>query len=250
MRTAALMNPVLLGVHAQRGCVLGAVVAALLSALPLVAVGQGPLDAKLAARAERAGEIISELVREPDHSPPRSLLARAVCVAAVPGVVQVGLEVGAKVGFGMASCRTPGGWSLPTFVALKGGTFGLQIGVESADVVLVFLNENAPRILGASSFDLGGQASAAAGPIGRDLAAETDYKLSAEIFSYSRTKGFFAGIDLAGTKWEIDREANEAAYGPTGGGSASNLLQTGAGQGPALVQPFITSLERNIGPHN
>jgi len=218
----------------------------LLAVLPIAVPSQSSTDSKFAARAERAGEIISELISQPDHSPPLSLLDRAVCVAAVPGVVQVGLEVGAKIGYGLASCRTSGGWSLPTFVALKGGTFGLQIGVQSADVVLVFLDHDAARLIGSSSFDLGGQAAVAAGPVGRNLAAETDYKLDAEIFSYSRTKGFFAGLALAGTKWEIDREANETVYGPAQGGKASVLLETPGGQGPALVAPFITSLERNI----
>jgi SH3 domain-containing YSC84-like protein 1 len=223
------------------------VILALSAAIPSAGAAQAASDPKLAARAERAGEILDELVRAPDHAPPRSLLNGATCVAAIPGVVQVGLEVGAKVGYGLASCRTPAGWSVPTFVALKGGTFGLQIGVQSADVVLVFLNENAPRVIGSSSFDLGGQASVAAGPVGRDLVAETDYKLTAEIFSYSRNKGFFAGIDLAGTKWEIDREANEAVYGPGRAGASDLLHMDGAGA-PAAVAPFLASLQRDVGP--
>jgi len=223
----------------------------LLSALlPALALAQSPADGKLAERAHRAGEIIAELVREPDHSPPRSLLQRATCVAAVPGVVQVGLGIGGKVGFGLASCRTPTGWSLPTFIALKGGTLGFQIGGQAADVVLVFLNTNAPRIIGSTSFDLGGQASLAAGPVGRNLSAETDYKLNAEIYSYSRTKGLFAGINLAGTKWEIDSKANRAAYGagPKGSADAQDLLTTAGTKGPGLIQPFLTSLRHNIGP--
>src|SRR4029077_9133654 len=108
-------------------------------------------EGKLADRATRAGEIVTELVREPDHAPPQSLLNKATCVAAVPEVVQVGLAIGGKVGFGLASCRTPAGWSLPTFVALKGGTFGLQVGGQSADVVLVFLNKNAARLIASTS---------------------------------------------------------------------------------------------------
>jgi SH3 domain-containing YSC84-like protein 1 len=221
---------------------------ALLAALPAAGVAQSRPDGKLADRARRAGEIVAELVREPDHSPPRSLLNKATCVAAVPEVVQVGLGVGGKVGFGLASCRTSTGWSLPTFIALKGGTFGFQIGGQSADVVLVFLNENAPRLIGSTSFDLGGQASVAAGPVGRNLSAETDYKLSAEIYSYSKTKGLFAGINLAGTKWEIDSKANRAVYGEKRGREVSRLLQAGGAGGPALVQPFLESLRNNVGP--
>lgn len=226
---------------------LGIVIPTLVAALSTQGFAQSSPDPKLANRAQRAGEIVAELVREADHSPPQSLLNKAICVAAVPEVVQVGLEVGGKVGFGLASCRTSEGWSLPTFMALKGATFGLQIGVQSADVVLVFLNENAPRLIGSTSFDLGGQVSAAAGPVGRNLSAETDYKLTAEIYSYSRTKGLFAGIDLAGTKWEIDSDANESVYGEARARDVSGLLHSGGAGGPALVQPFLESLQRNVG---
>ena len=148
----------------------------------------------------------------------------------------------------MASCRTPAGWSLPTFIGLKGGTFGLQIGGQAADVVLVFLNHDAPRLIATSSFDLGGQASVAAGPVGRNLSAETDYKLSAEIYSYSKTKGLFAGINLAGTKWEIDSKANQEVYGEGGAGDVKRLLSTSGFGGPSLVEPFLNSLRLNIGP--
>jgi len=203
---------------------------------------------KLADRAKRAGEVIAELVREPDHAPPQSLLDKATCVAAVPKVVQAGLGFGGKVGFGLASCRTPAGWSLPTFIGLKGGTFGLQIGGQAADVVLVFLNQDAPRLIATSSFDLGGQASVAAGPVGRNLSAETDYKLSAEIYSYSKTKGLFAGINLAGTKWEIDSKANQEVYGEGGAGDGKRLPSTSGFGGPPLVEPFLNSLRLNIGP--
>ena len=226
---------------------LGVVCPVLVTALPAALVAQSPFRAKLADRAKRAGEIVAELVREPDHSPPQSLLNKATCVAAVPEVVQVGLGIGGKVGFGLASCRTPSGWSVPTFMALKGGTLGLQIGGQSADVVLVFLNENAPRLIASSSFDLGGQASVAAGPVGRNLSAETDYKLTAEIYSYSKTKGLFAGINLAGTKWEIDSKANREVYGQTRANDVSGLLHTAGTSGPALVHPFLESLLSNVG---
>lgn len=221
---------------------------AILAVLPVSVPAQSQPNDKLAERAERAGQIIAELVKEPDHSPPQSLLNKATCVAAVPAVVQVGLGIGGKVGFGLASCRTPAGWSLPTYMGLKGGTFGLQIGGQAADVVLVFLNKNAPRLIASSSFDLGGQASVAAGPVGRNLSAETDYKLSAEIYSYSKTKGLFAGIDLAGTKWEIDSKANKTVYGEGRAGDVTGLLKTSGTGGPGLVQPFLKSLHENLAP--
>jgi len=114
--------------------------------------------------------------------------------------------------------------------------------------VLVFLNRDAPRLIASSSFDLGGQASVAAGPVGRNLSAETDYKLSAEIYTYSKTKGLFAGINLAGTKWEIDSKANHAVYGEARARDVRGLLTTGGNGGPALVQPFLTSLQLHVGP--
>lgn len=227
-------------------------------ALLLVAVAARPLAAqneKFAERATRAGEVLSELVKVPDNSPPTSLLEQAVCVAVVPGVVSAGFGFGGKAGYGLASCRTPHGWSWPTYVGLKGGSFGLQIGAQSTDVVLIFVNEDAARIMAKSDFTLGGEASVAAGPVGRDVSAATDYKAQAAIYSYSRTKGLFAGIKLAGTKWEIDYGANKHAFGkePTerrGGNSASveHLLHTGGAAAPAIVQPFLKSLETHVGP--
>ena len=217
--------------------------------LPGIGWAQDSPDSKLTERVQRAGEIIAELVGEPDHSPPQSLLSRATCVASVPQVLQVGLGIGGRVGFGVASCRTSGGWSRPTLFALKGGTLGFQIGGQSADVVLVFLNKNAPRLIASTSFDLGGQASVAAGPVGRTLSAETDYKLNAEIYSYSRTKGLFAGITLSGTKWEIDSKANRSVYqdGRPGNVDVQELLSTSGTTGPALIEPFLASLRDNIG---
>lgn len=210
-------------------------------------------DDKLSKRAQRAAEVLGELVAIPDKAPPTSLLAAATCVAVVPGVVQVGFGVGGRVGYGLASCRTKDGWSLPTFVGLKGGSVGFQIGGQSADVVLVFVNKDAGRIA-SSTFDLGGGASVAAGPVGRNVGAATDYRLGAEIYSYSKTKGLFAGVDISGTKWELDYSANKDVYGshatlPNGGDAASvrQLLTTPATNAPATVRPFLESLEKNVG---
>ncbi len=233
--------------RSSRAIALG-VVFVLLSIVPARGFAQSEQSEKLAERARRAGEIITELVKTPDHAPPRSLLKKATCVAAVPEVVQVGFGVGGKVGYGLVSCRTASGWSLPSYMALKGGSFGLQIGGQAADVVLVFLNQNAPRTIASSSFDLGGQVSVAAGPVGRNLSAETDYKLNAEIYSYSKTKGLFAGIDLSGTKWEIDEKGNKAVYGEQQAGDVKTLLAHSAATGPATIQPFVKSLETNV-PH-
>ena len=210
-------------------------------------------DDQLADRAKRAGEVFSELVSVPDRSPPKALMREAVCVAVVPGVVQAGFGVGGRAGYGLVSCRSGGDWSWPTFVGLKGGSFGLQIGAQSADVVLIFMNQNAPKTIAGSSFDLGGEVSVAAGPLGRDVSAATDYKAQAEIYSYSKSKGLFAGIKIAGTKWEIDYAANKKAYASAGdtldGGTSASVgheLNTDGGKAPSLVQPFVASLRKNV----
>jgi lipid-binding SYLF domain-containing protein len=210
-------------------------------------------DDKLADRAKRAGEVLSELMSVPDHSPPTALLNQAVCVGVVPGVVQAGLGIGGRAGFGLVSCRTGTDWSWPSFIGLKGGSFGLQIGAQSADVVLIFINENAPRTVAGSSFDIGGEVSVAAGPLGRDVSAATDYRGQAEIYSYSKSKGLFAGIKIAGTKWEVDYSANKKAYATTAdslqGGTrtsvAKQLRTTGSGA-PDIVQPFLKSLQEHV----
>jgi lipid-binding SYLF domain-containing protein len=217
---------------------------------------QGQKDDKLSSRAERAAQVLHELVSIPDKAPPRDLLSKATCVAVLPGAVQAGLGIGGRVGYGLASCRTRAGWSLPTFVSLAGGSVGLQIGVERSDIVLLFMNENAARRL-SSTFNVGADASVAAGPVGRTVSAETDARLQAEIYSYSRSKGAFAGVALSGTKWGLDYDANRAVYAkspasvPKGGDAQSvdSLLTTAAGaRAPASVRPFIQSLEKNVGP--
>ena len=210
---------------------------------------------KLAGRAKRAAEVLTELVSIPDKAPPKDLLSSATCVAVLPGVVQAGLEIGGRVGHGLASCRTPTGWSLPTFVSLEGASVGLQIGVERSDIVLFFMNKNAARRL-SSTFDLGADASVAAGPIGRTVSAETDARLQAEIYSYSKSKGAFAGVALSGTRWGPDYDANREAYANAGAtvpngndaSSVAELLRTSAAAAPTIVRPFVERLDKDVGP--
>ena len=145
---------------------------------------------------------------------PASLLERARCIAVLPGVVKGALGWGARHGRGVMSCRdSAGAWSPPLFVSVTGGSFGLQIGVEKADVVLFFMTEKGARSLVESKFTLGGKAGVAAGPVGRTAEAGTDLKLDAEIYSYARSKGLFAGISLEGAKMSSDGKANRRFYG-------------------------------------
>lgn len=238
-----------------RGPLLHAVLVAALLTMPGAAAAQQP-DPKLARRVQASGDVLASLMRMSDNGPPTSLLDAATCVAVIPGLKQAGLGIGGRVGFGLVSCRTAKGWSLPSFMGLKGGSIGLQIGGQSSDVVLVVVGESVRRTMASSSVTLGAEASVAAGPEGRNLQAGTDYKLSAGVYAYSRSKGLFAGLTLGGTKWEIDTKANRTAYGalaekddavpPTRG--TEYLLTTAAGgQAPALVAPFVKALETHVG---
>jgi len=230
----------------------------LFSALLLVAhvgTASSQADDRYSKRAVRAGQVLAELVAVPDRAPPNALLADATCVAVVPRLVEAGLGVAGEIGFGLASCRTVGGWSLPTYMGLKGGSVGFQIGGESADIVLVFVNKDAPRKIARSTFDLGAEASVAAGPIGRNVSAETDYRAQAEIYSYSKSKGLFAGIKIEGVKWEIDYDANKVVYSDhavvsNGGDSkkVEELLTTDGANAPERVRPFLVGLVQSVGP--
>lgn len=235
----------------------GPAAAALAGALLFAPATVHAQDTKLARRVEATEEVLAALMKISDKSPPKSLLDAATCVAVIPGLKQGGLGIGARAGFGLVSCRTKGGWSLPSFMGLKGGSIGLQIGGQSSDIVLVIVGESTRRTMATSSFTLGGEASIAAGPVGRNLEAGTDYKLSASVYSYSRSKGLFAGLTLSGTKWEIDHGANEKAYGaamaradtlvPATHGPGYLLTTPAGGKAPALVAPFVASLDRHVG---
>ncbi|HEX5633302.1 MAG TPA: lipid-binding SYLF domain-containing protein [Gemmatimonadales bacterium] len=213
-------------------------------------------DEKLEDRAKSAARVLANLVSDPKNSPPNGLLRSAVCIAAVPSVKEAALVVGGKVGYGLASCRVGDGWSLPSFMAIKGGSVGFQIGGQAIDVVLVFTHADAPKTIATSNFELGGQASIAAGPVGSTIGAATDFSKGAAIYSYStKGAGAFAGVSLAGSKYEVDSKANRTVYPaasvPTAADKTpdvSHLVKTRAGaETPAAVMPFVTALEERIG---
>jgi len=169
---------------------------------------------KESERLDDARAVFVELRDMPDARIPRPLLEKCKCVAVFPGVVKGAIGWGGRHGHGVISCRDQSGaWSPPSFLTLTGGSFGLQIGVEKAQVVLFFMNERGARSLVESKFTLGGKGSVAAGPVGRSAEAETDLKLNAEIYSYARSKGLFAGISLEGAKVGTDRDALRRFYG-------------------------------------
>jgi lipid-binding SYLF domain-containing protein len=165
------------------------------------------------SRTQNAARVFHEIMDAPD-SIPQSALNKARCIAIVPGDKKFAFILGADYGRGLAVCRTANGWSAPLFLAVEGGSVGYQIGGASTDLVLLFMNDHALHSLLSDKFKLGGDASVAAGPVGRDASAGTDLKLTAEILSYSRSKGIFAGVSLDGTVVHADKSGDKAMYGP------------------------------------
>jgi lipid-binding SYLF domain-containing protein len=165
------------------------------------------------ARTQKAAQVFQSIMDTPDKGIPHDLLKSAKCIAIIPGDKKFAFVFGGSYGRGVATCRTSEGWSAPMFVAIDGGSIGYQIGGSSTDLVLLFTNDHALNSLLGDKFKLGADASVAAGPVGRSAAAGTDLRLNAEILSYSRTKGIFAGISLDGAVVQADRSGDRSMYG-------------------------------------
>lgn len=168
-----------------------------------------------AQQSSQAARVFNEIMATREKSIPRDLLEKAEAVAVFPGVLKGGFIVGGRGGRGVISRRVAGGWSAPAFFDLGGGSVGLQIGVASTDYILLFMNERAVDSLLSDKFEIGGEGSAAAGPVGRSASASTDARLNAQILSYSRSKGAFAGLELRGVVIKPDNEDNNQVYGMT-----------------------------------
>ncbi|QMV17805.1 hypothetical protein GOB94_03155 [Granulicella sp. 5B5] len=170
-------------------------------------------DAKLTGRLDAAAAVMGEIMHTPDKGIPQSILASAHCVVVVPSYKKAAFVVGGQYGQGVATCRTPRGWSAPVFVQLAGGSFGFQIGGQATDLVLLAMNDHGLEDMLHSKFKLGGDASVAAGPVGRNAAADTDITLHAEFLTYSRARGIFAGIDLSGVVLSQNTDDTRTEYG-------------------------------------
>ncbi len=170
-------------------------------------------QAQIIERLRNSGDDLKALMNAPDSAIPQDVLADAKCIAVVPDMVKGGFVIGANHGRGVATCRTGNGWSQPAFLAITGGRWGAQIGVESVDLVMVFLGDAGAKELLTSQFKLGADAGVAAGPLGREAQASTDWKMKNKILVYSRTKGLFAGIDLSGAAVKPDDDSTRAYYG-------------------------------------
>lgn len=167
-------------------------------------------------RVVRSALVLREITEAPDKGVPRDLLDKCACVAVIPGMKRAGFIFGASYGKGLVSCRSDSGegpWSAPSMLLLEGGSFGLQIGAQSVDLILVVMNMSGMRSLLKSKFTLGGDASIAAGPVGRTVSAETDAWMSAEILAYSRSRGLFGGLTVKGGVLRPDKDANHILYG-------------------------------------
>jgi lipid-binding SYLF domain-containing protein len=167
----------------------------------------------LQARIEAAKVVLEEVMATQDNSIPMGILQQATCVGVVPGLKKGAFGWGGQYGQGVVTCRTGHGWSAPVFIRMAGGSFGFQIGAQSTDLILVAVNDRGFQDLLRSKFKIGGDASAAAGPVGRSGQASTDWKLSSELLSYSRNKGLFAGISLDGTSVSQNSEDTEIYFG-------------------------------------
>jgi len=193
-----------------------------------------------AEQSQKAARVFQEIMGAPDKGIPQSLVDKAECIAVFPNVVQAAFGVGGRGGRGVASCRTATGWSAPAFFKLGGGSIGFQIGVESNDLVMLFMTPQSMNSLLGSKFELGANASVAAGPVGRQAGATTDLKLTSEILSYSRNKGLFAGVALKGAVIETADGDMRDVYG--GGITSKAVLRDGKGTAPEAVRAFPAAL--------
>lgn len=190
-------------------------------------------------RLDHAGRVLHEIMAAPDSGIPEEVLEHAKCVAVVPHLLKGGFVFGGENGRGVATCRTADGWSGPVFFAITGGSWGLQIGIEGVDLVMIIQNDRGMRQLLSSKFELGADASAAAGPVGRHASADTDWKMDAEILTYSRARGAFAGLTLSGASIRRDDDSTEAIYGH----DVSNArILRGEVAAPASAQSFLDAV--------
>jgi lipid-binding SYLF domain-containing protein len=192
-------------------------------------------------RVQAAADVLNEIQGAPDQGIPEEVLGSAECVAVVPSMLKGGFVVGARYGRGLASCRTPKGWSAPAFFSVTGGSFGLLIGGQAVDLVMLVMNDDGMHKLLSSKFKLGADASAAAGPVGRHAAADTDWKMRAQILSYSRARGLFAGLELNGAVIKQDKDSTREFYGHMVTSKAS--LQ-GEIEAPKEAYPFLQTLAK------
>jgi len=217
----------------------------LCSLTPVIAANEDSkaqeINSKASARIEAAGTVLDEIQAAPDNRIPEEVLGSADCVAVVPSLLKGGFIFGGRYGRGVASCRTEKGWSAPAFFTIGGGSFGLQIGGQAVDLVMLIMNKEGMNNLLSSKFKLGADASAAAGPVGRHASADTDWKMRAQVLTYSRARGLFAGLELAGAVITQDKDSTRQFYGRM---VPFKTSLTGEIEAPKQAYPFLSTLAK------
>src|SRR6201993_5528878 len=198
-------------------------------------------ESKAADRVQAAADVLNEIESAPDSGIPQEILGKAECVAVVPSMLKGGFIVGAKYGRGLASCRTPKGWSAPALFMVTGGSVGFQIGGQAVDLVMLIMNDDGMQHLLSSKFALGADASVAAGPVGRHAEGNTDWKMRAQVLTYSRARGVFAGAALNGAVMKQDKDSTREFYGHM---VTFKAALTGEVEAPAPANPFLSSLAK------
>jgi len=198
-------------------------------------------ESKATDRVQAAGDVLNEIESAPDSGIPAEILGRSECVAVVPSMLKGGFIVGAKYGRGVASCRTAKGWSAPAFFMVTGGSVGFQIGGQAVDLVMLIMNNEGMQHLLSSQFALGADASVAAGPVGRHAEGNTDWKMRAQVLTYSRARGIFAGVSLNGAVMKQDKDSTRDFYGHM---VTFKAALTGEVDPPAGANPFLSSLAK------
>jgi lipid-binding SYLF domain-containing protein len=198
-------------------------------------------DNKPAERLKAAAAVLDEIQSAPDKGIPEEVMGSAECVAVVPSMLKGGFVFGARYGRGVASCRTAKGWSAPAFFSITGGSFGLQIGGQAVDLVMLVMNQQGMNNLLSSKFKLGADASVAAGPVGRHAAADTDWKMRAQVLSYSRARGVFAGLELNGAVIKQDKSSTYEFYRKM---VPFKTALSGSAETPSGAYPFLNTLAK------
>lgn len=195
-------------------------------------------------RLKNSSNVLQEIMATPDKGIPEEVLSSAKCVVIVPHLIKGGFIVGGKHGRGVATCHTSTGWSAPAFISVGGGSWGLQIGAEGVDLVMLVMNDKGLEHLLSSKFQISGEGSAAAGPVGRHASAGTDWKMNTEMLTYSRSKGLFGGLTLEGAVVEQDNDSTEAIYGKN---ESFREVLTGKVPTPAEAASFIEAVASATG---
>lgn len=198
----------------------------------------------IAKRIEESAKVLNEIMATPDKAIPDKVIRNAKCIAVIPSMVKIAIGFGGNHGKGVATCRTESGWSAPAPITITGGSWGLQLGGQAIDLVMIINNDQGMQHLLSSKFKIGADASAAAGPVGRDAAADTDIKMRSEVLTYSRARGLFAGIDLNGSSITQDKDETRLLYGKF---VPFSEILGGKVRPPAVSEPFLAAVRKYSG---